>query len=241
MSAKKKPGSERGQRVHWLQHAEHEELGCIGPWLKQRGHRVTHTRLYAGEPLPGTAEFDWLIVMGGPMNIYEHEPYPWLIPEKTLINDACVTKKKVLGICLGSQLLADVLGGRVSKNPSTEIGFFDIHLTNVERRSHVFNDFPQVFNAFHWHGDTFAVPPGTENLIKSDACVNQAFVWGDRVVGLQFHLEVTAADARRWLALEDLKPERYVQPAAEILRTPARFDLNNALMIRLLERMDAIR
>jgi GMP synthase-like glutamine amidotransferase len=228
------------QRVHWLQHAEHEELGCIGPWLQQRGHRVNRTRLYLDEPLPVAGDFDWLIVMGGPMNIYEHERYPWLIPEKALIRDACVTNIKVLGVCLGAQLLADVLGGQVTRNQYQEIGFFDVCLTGKGRSSRLLGDFPEVFPAFHWHGDTFSMPPGCQNLIKSDACVNQAFVKDNRVLGIQFHLEVTRADAARWLALEDLKPARYVHPGEEILRDPLRFEMNNALMVRLLDRLEAI-
>lgn len=227
-------------RIHWLQHAEHEELGCIGPWLKQRGHRVTRSRLYLAEPVPAAGDFDWLIVMGGPMNIYEHERYPWLVPEKALIRDACVTNKKILGICLGAQLVADALGARVSRNAHQEIGFFDVSLADEGGSYSLFADFPAVFPAFHWHGDTFSIPDGCQNLMKSDACVNQAFACGDRVVGIQFHLEVTRPDAARWLALEQLEPERYVQPAAEILRDSARFDANNALMLRLLERLEAV-
>lgn len=82
------------QRVHWLQHAEHEDSGCIAPWLEVRGHTLRHTRLHAGERLPDVADLDWLIVMGGPMNIYEYDRHPWLRDEKRFINDAIVNKKK---------------------------------------------------------------------------------------------------------------------------------------------------
>jgi GMP synthase-like glutamine amidotransferase len=224
-------------RVHWLQHAEHEELGCIGPWLAAQGCRVRRTQLHAGESLPAADEFDWLIVMGGPMNIYEHERHPWLIMEKGLIRDACVKNKRILAICLGAQLLADVLGGRVSQNRYPEIGWFDVKMTAEGATNQFFVGFPTSFAAFHWHGDTFALPPGSGNLLKSDACVNQAFAPGPRQLALQFHLEVTHADAERWLALETLEPDRYVQANAEILRDPARFDANNRLMIQLLARL----
>lgn len=226
-------------RVHWLQHAEHEELGCIGPWLAQRQFRVRRTRLHDGEPPPHTDEFDWLIVMGGPMNIYEHDRHPWLIREKKLIRDACVIGKKVLGICLGAQLLADVQGGRVSQNPYQEIGWFDVALTEEGARNRFLEGLPQRFPAFHWHGDTFAIPPGSSNLIKSDACVNQAFAPADRQLGLQFHLEVTHADAQRWLALEAPPADRYVQPAQEMLREPERFAQMNRRMEHILERFAA--
>lgn len=225
-------------RVHWLQHAEHEELGCIAPWLAARDHRVRRTRLHDGDPPPAPDEFDWLIVMGGPMNIYEHDRYPWLIHEKKLIRDACVTDKKVLGICLGAQLLADVLGGRTTRNRHEEIGFFDVALTDEGSRNRLFADLPPSFPAFHWHADTFALPSGAGNLLKSDACVNQAFAAGQSL-GLQFHLEVTYADAQRWLAVDAPATARYVQPAAEILRDPERFAQNNRWMERILERFVA--
>jgi GMP synthase-like glutamine amidotransferase len=183
-------------------------------------------------------DFDWLVVMGGPMNIYEHDRYPWLIGEKFLIRDACVRKKQVLGICLGSQLLADVLGGAVSESPEPEIGWFDVSLSDEASKSRLFADFPRTFAAFHWHGDTFSIPPGATPLMSSQACARQAFSWGEgRALGLQFHLEVELEDARRWLATDAPGPRRYVQGAAEILREPARFAENTRLMHALLERM----
>jgi GMP synthase-like glutamine amidotransferase len=227
-------------RVHWLQHAEHEDLGCIGPWLRGHGHRVTGTRLHRGDELPDAHDFDWLIVMGGPMNIYEHDRHPWLIREKFLIRDACVKKKKVLGICLGAQLVADVLGGAVSENREVEIGWFDVTLTEEARKSSLFEGFPATFPAFHWHGDTFAYPRGATPLMSSVACERQAFAWGEgRVLGLQFHLEVELEDARRWLATDVPEPRRYVQTAEEMLRDPARFAETTRLMQRLLERLAA--
>jgi GMP synthase-like glutamine amidotransferase len=225
-------------RVHWLQHAEHEGLGCIQPWLQTRGHTVRGTRLFDGDTPPATSDFDWLIVMGGPMNIYEHDRYPWLIAEKALIRDAFVKKKKILGICLGSQLLADVLGGRVTANRYQEIGWFDVGLTEDGAQSQWAQPFSQPFQAFHWHGDTFAIPKGSRNLLKSDACVNQAFAPGPDQLGLQFHLEVTLADAERWLAQEQLQPDRFVQSNTEILRDPERFAMNTRLMHQVLDRFD---
>jgi GMP synthase-like glutamine amidotransferase len=149
-------------------------------------------------------------------------------------------KKKVLGICLGAQLLADVLGGRVTQNEEPEIGWFDVELNAEARKSRCFGDFPDALPAFHWHGVSFAYPPGSTPLMSSEACPRQAFTWGaERVVGLQFHLEVELEDARRWLDTGAPPPRRYVQDAAEMLRDPARFAGNTQLMHRLLERMAA--
>lgn len=223
-------------KVHWLQHAEHEELGCIAPWLAGRGDTVTHTRPYAGEALPKASGFDALIVMGGPMNVHEHEAHPWLMREKALIRAALAARKRVLGICLGAQLVADALGAPVTRNAETEIGWYEVRMDEAGRRARVFAGFPATFMAFHWHGDTFAIPAGCECLMSSDGCANQAFASADgRVVGIQFHLEVTAANAREWLRLESPSPARYVQPAAEILAPLENFAANNRLMLKLLD------
>lgn len=228
-------------RVHWLEHAAHEDSGCIEPWLRrQPGIRYSRTQLYRGEKPPKARDLDWLIVMGGPMNIYEHDRYPWLVTEKELINDACVNKK-VLGVCLGAQLMADVLGGPVTRNRQQEIGWFDVHLTAEASKSRVFAGFPATFKAFHWHGDTFAMPPGCRTLMKSDACVNQAFERDDgRLVGMQFHLEVQPRNARIWVKEDMPPPERYVQTPRQILARPARFAANNRLMRRVLESMRSL-
>jgi GMP synthase-like glutamine amidotransferase len=223
-------------RVHWLQHADHEDLGCIAPVLARRGDRVTMSRLWAGDAPPAPDAFDALIVMGGPMNIYQHDAHPWLAPEKRLIRAAIEAGRPVLGVCLGAQLIADVLGGPVTRNAHSEIGWFDVELNAAGRAQPLFAEWPTRFSAFHWHGDTFAIPPGAQNLMHSQACAHQGFVYGERVVALQFHLEVTAADARVWFQQEQPEPSRYVQDAATILSDLDRFALNNRLIRALLAR-----
>ncbi len=226
-------------RVHWLQHAEHEDLGCIAPWLAARGHTVSCSRLQRGEAPPRPEAYDWLIVLGGPMNIYEHAAYPWLVGEKQAIRAALQADKRVLGICLGAQLVADQLGGPVVKNSETEIGWHPVTLTAAGRSDAAFKGFPASFSPFHWHGDTFALPLGAQPLMASAACANQAFVHGRQVVGIQFHLEVTAANARDWFALERPTPGRYVQTPEAILAELAGFAANNRLMQLLLQNLEA--
>lgn len=224
-------------RIHWLQHADFEDLGCIGPWLAARGHAVTGHRLYAGEPVPEVSEFDALIVMGGPMNIYEHDAHPWLRAEKALIRTAIDAGRRVLGICLGSQLIADALGGPVTRNAEPEIGWHALDLTAEGRAHPLFADLPARFTGFHWHGDTYALPPGAVGLASSEACAQQAFAWdGSRVLGLQFHLEVTQANAEEWFRHETVSPSRYVQTPEAILGRTAAFALNNDAMCRILQR-----
>jgi len=224
-------------RVHWLQHADFEDLGCIAPWLSARGDAVTHTRLYAGETLPTADDFDFLIVMGGPMNIYEYDVHPWLKAEKALIKQAIAAGKRVLGICLGSQLIADVLGGSVTRNEHTEVGWFPVQMNDTARQSKLFAGFPERYLAFHWHGDTFAIAPGARNLASSEACAHQAFDYGDRVAAIQFHLEVTAANARDWFEHERPATSRYVQTPESILTDVSFFAQNNKLMIQLLKNL----
>jgi len=224
-------------RIHWLQHADFEDLGCIAPWLEARGHATTRTRLFADERLPELSAFDALIVLGGPMNIYEHARYPWLVPEKAFIADAIKAGKRVLGICLGSQLLADVLGGPTTRNAALEIGWFPLRLTPEGRDHPLFAGLPDVFTGFHWHGDTYALPPGAVRLAESEACAQQAFEWdGSRVLGLQFHLEVTQANAIEWFRHETVTPSKYVQVATQILADAPAFEDNNRWMLTILER-----
>ena len=223
-------------RVHWLQHADFEDLGCIAPWLADAGHTVSGTRLYAGETPPDVSAFDALIVMGGPMNIYEYAQYPWLRGEKALIRAAVDAGKRVLGICLGAQLLADVLGGRVTRNADSEIGWFPLDLSAAGRASPLFADLPETFTGFHWHGDTYALPPGALCLATSAACAQQAFALGKRVLGLQFHLEVTRSNAEEWFHHEQPRPARYVQTPEHILAQRDSFEENNRWMRAILGR-----
>lgn len=225
-------------RVHWLQHVGFETLGCIEPALTRDGHAVTCTRLYAGESLPAPDDFDALIVMGGPMNVHEHDAHPWLIAEKAFIAAAIAAGKRALGICLGAQLLADVLGAAVTRNEVQEIGWFDVQLDEAGRDSPLFAGFPARFSAFHWHGDRFAIPPGAAGLMRSEACAHQAFALrtasGAVVAAVQFHLEVTAADARAWFAHEQPAPGPYVQSAPRALAALDDFAQGNRLMLKLL-------
>jgi GMP synthase-like glutamine amidotransferase len=226
-------------RVHWFQHVPFEGLGSIGPWMQAQGHALTCTRLYAGEIPPQVTGLDWLIVMGGPMNIYEERGHPWLAAEKRAIHAAIDADRRVLGICLGAQLIADVLGARITRNAHKEIGWFPVELTAAGGGCRLLADFPPRFAAYHWHGDTFNLPSGAMHLARSEACAQQAFACGERVVGLQFHLETTPASAASLIdnARHEIVPAPYVQSAEAMLADPARFTRLNALMDRLLARM----
>jgi GMP synthase-like glutamine amidotransferase len=204
-------------KVHWLQHVPFEGLGTMEAWLRARGHTLACTRLHAGEVPPADATgFDWLIVMGGPMNIYQHRDHLWLLPEKRLIGAAAAAGKRVLGICLGAQLIADALGGKVFQNAEREIGWFPVRAVTAGAASRF--AFPPETTVLHWHGDTFSLPPGSTWLAESEGCAHQAFAAGPRVLGLQFHLEMTAADISRiaQACADELVPGRYMQPAEKL-------------------------
>ncbi|MFN3360242.1 MAG: type 1 glutamine amidotransferase [Pseudanabaenaceae cyanobacterium] len=226
-------------RIHYLQHVPFEGPASIAQWATDRGYSLSATQLYQGETLPNVAAFDWLIVLGGPMNIYEEALYPWLKVEKQFIGEAIGAGKVVIGICLGAQLLAAVLGGKVEKNQQKEIGWFPVQLTSEARWFSPFADLPPEFMAFHWHGDTFSIPPACTWLASSAGCRNQAFSYGHKVLGLQFHLESTPAAVQALIENcgEELVPGQYIQSPPEMLGQPDRFTAINAIMGQILSRL----
>ncbi len=206
-------------RILSLEHFRADGPGKILSWVEKREHALQRVFLDEGQQPPGLDDFDLLIVMGGPMNIYEHEQHPWLVMEKEFIRAAIDAGKPFLGVCLGAQLLADVLGGKVTRNREREIGWWPVKFA---KRPGPFAGFPEVLEAFHWHGDTFSLPPGAEHLASSEGCDEQAFLVSDRLVGLQFHIEVWHVEAGDLMNAcpDDLRPARYVQTPAQILAPP---------------------
>ncbi|MGH7996546.1 MAG: type 1 glutamine amidotransferase [Opitutaceae bacterium] len=227
-------------RVHVLQHVAFEGLGTMERWLLARGHRLSWTRLHAGEPLPATAaDFDWLIAMGGPMNVYQYRDHPWLGNERRLIGDAVAAGRRVLGVCMGAQLIADALGGKVFQNEEREIGWFPVRAVPGGAASPF--RFPAETRAFHWHGDTFSLPTGSTWLAESAGCAHQAFAVGTRVLALQFHLEMTGDEIGRLAkaCVGELGAGRYIQPEEALVAGAE--DINGAaiLLDQLLAALEA--
>ncbi len=228
-------------QAHLFQHVPFEGLGSIGPWLEAHRAAVTATRFFEDAVLPAAESIDLLIVMGGPMSVNDEELHPWLIAEKRFIVRAIRQGKAVLGVCLGAQLIAAALGARVYPSREKEIGWLPVYSTpspDAVRADAVppFR-FPEESLVFHWHGETFDLPPGTVHLARSEVCLNQAFQYGRRVVGLQFHLEMTPRTVRALVdgGRDELVPARYVQTEKEILSAPGgRYAENNRLMAALL-------
>lgn len=205
-------------RVHVLQHVAFEELGNIEPWLQARNAEITYTRFQQSAALPDMAQIDLVIALGGPMSVNDEAELPWLIAEKRFIADAIDSGIAVLGICLGAQLIAAAKGARVYPAQQTEIGWFPI--TGLSQAPDSFN-FPASTEVLHWHGETFDLPEGAAHLASSAACKHQAFQLGQRVMGLQFHMEMTRAsvDAILLHCADELTVQPYVQSEASLRAT----------------------
>jgi GMP synthase-like glutamine amidotransferase len=182
-------------KVHVLQHASFEGPANIEAWARQRGFTLSKTFLFdQGFKLPAVNSFDLLVIMGGPMGVNEEQKFPWLKAEKKLIAETIAAKKKIVGICLGAQLVAQALGANVFPQKHKEIGWFPVETLNAVPP--ISEAIPSPHLVFHWHGDTFDLPPGAHRFARSPVCENQAFLWSDLVLGLQFHLEVQPDNVR---------------------------------------------
>ncbi|HBL74419.1 MAG: amidotransferase [Bacteroidetes bacterium GWF2_42_66] len=228
-------------RIHYFQHVPFEGLGCIEEWINRNDHQLSVTRFYEPAVFPDVDDVDVLIVMGGPMGIYDEEEFPWLRGEKQFIRQVVDAGKIMLGICLGSQLIADVLGARVYANRYKEIGWFDVQATAEGLQTSVFSGSNPQFPVFHWHGDTFDLPEGAIWLFHSEACRNQGFLWDNRVLALQFHFEVTSESIREMIenGIHEFTTAPYIQSPSEILRRKEIIRRNNEAMFQVLDRLIA--
>ena len=251
-------------RIHVFQHEEFEGPGSIADWANSRGHRIKVTHLYLLENLilgkngmtqnkliqnevkqnaiPNTDDYDWLIVMGGSMGVHDEEKLPWLRLEKTHLKLALAADKPILGICLGAQLLADVLGATVTKNHTPEIGWFPVTVDEKAKQTWLGEILPNVFTPFHWHGDTFAIPKEAVALGHSAACVNQGFLWKGKVLGLQFHPEVTPFSMVSLIQNcgNELVPGKFVQDEKTLQAGLPNAEKINRLMDQICERFESL-
>ncbi len=185
-----------------FQHVPYEPLGTLDPLLKAAGFRIRYVN-FGRDPSqrPALDRYAALIILGGPMNADQIDSHPNLITEVDVIREALERDMSVLGICLGAQLLAKALGGRVVRNAEREIGWYDVELTDAGASDPVLSAFARRQRVFQWHEDGIELPPGVEHLASSPASPVQAFRHGEHAYGLQFHLEVNAALIERWLSV----------------------------------------
>ncbi len=228
-------------RLHYIQHVPFETPGAILDWARSRGLEVSHTRVFLDEPFPSAQDFDLLVLMGGPMSVHDEAQYPWLAEEKEFLKNIVNEddhRIKILGVCLGAQLLAETLGAEVFPNHYKEIGWFPVELTKAGRAHRLFQDWPPSMVVFHWHGETFSLPEGAVKLFRSEACENQAFLYEERILGLQFHLEVTPEIVYELLekSAQDLSPGGpYVQEPDYLKGQPELYEFCHQRLFRLLD------
>jgi GMP synthase-like glutamine amidotransferase len=182
-----------------IKHIENEGPGLLEYCLLQAKIPYQILNLETGARLPKINGLSHLIFMGGPMNVYEEDRYPFLRDEDLFIKEAIQRGKAILGICLGAQLIAKALGARVFKAPVKEIGWYDVSLTKIGLQDPLLSDLPRTFPVFQWHGDTFEIPNGAKLIATSSPISHQAFRYGEKAYGLQFHLEVTEEMIREWM------------------------------------------
>ena len=223
-------------RIHYLQHVPNEGLGSIEDWALSSGHSLTSTLVFKNQSVPKLNEFDWLIIMGGPMGANDEDRFPWLAEEKDLIRQAIDSRKTVLGICLGSQLVSAALGARVYTNTEKEIGWFDIKLTAPAQSGKLFSGYSDTMKVFHWHGDTFDLPEGAVLLASSAATKNQAYVYKEKVLALQFHLETDSLEEMIGSGVDEM-PGKYVQSENEILSNKHLIESNKKVLFDILNRL----
>lgn len=223
------------KHIHCLLHVPFEGPGYIETWAELRSCSITYTRFYQGDALPGEKDFDCLLVMGGPMGVYDEKIYPWLAAEKRFIHECIWVGKKVLGICLGAQLIAEVCGARVYPNAKKEIGWFPVSFSSSLQSLGISEN---TMTVFHWHGDTFELPVGAINHASSDACRHQLFTLEKNVMGIQFHFEATEQTIAGMLANccdEVSKPDAFIQTKEEI-GTSQYINAGNDALARLLDK-----
>ena len=220
---------------HFLQHVPFEGPAHIHTLAHERKIQLSRTALYKGEVPAQPEEFDLLFIMGGPMSVNDTGRHPWLNEEKAFVERCISEGKKIIGICLGAQIIADVLGAPVKKNIHREIGWFPVR-SIPPRENRIASTLPEQFTAFHWHGETFDIPGSALHMAESDACANQAFFYDDRILGLQFHLESTENSIRDLLlnCSDELDGSEYVQAPVEIL-LPVHVDSCNSLMAEMID------
>ncbi|TGE08650.1 type 1 glutamine amidotransferase [Hymenobacter fodinae] len=230
-------------QIHCFQHMPDEGPGHIAAWATTRGHHL-HVSAWHN-PTAASPDFsraDLLVVLGGAMGVHDEAEFPWLRQEKSAIKAALDANVPVLGLCLGSQLVAQQLGATVGRNAEPEVGFWPVQFTLEARQHSLFRHVPEAVLALHWHYDAFTLPPGAQLLAYSPPTSCQGFLWGERVVGLQFHPE---ADAQ-WLASiveaegHLLKPAAFVQTPTAIQAEAATLETSPAFLYPLLDGMLAL-
>ena len=231
-------------RWHCLQHLPDEGPGHAASWLAAHGHSLVYTKLFEADPIfPGLADFDGLLILGGAMSVHDEADFPWLAPEKAFLRQVLRAGKITLAICLGAQLVAQELGGEVRRNPEPEIGFWTVRFSAKALAHPLLRGWPDKATVLNWHFDTFTVPPGAVRVGMSAGCAAQGYVWGDGIIGLQFHPEMTEEMVEKLIHFENhetAQEQEFVQTAAQVRAKLKSVWKGRKLLEQLLENMVAL-
>lgn len=203
--------------IQILQHVHFEGPANIAKWIENNNHTIQFTRMYKGDILPDSSTYDILIVMGGPMGLTSTAEYPWVDDELRYIKSVIEANKPVLGVCLGAQFIAKALGSSVYQAPEKEIGWFPLTFEN-QLPTALKNMPPENLTTFHWHGDTFDIPKDAIRLAHTKGVSNQGFIYRDKVMALQFHLEMNTTSIENMLqhCSYDITQGTYIQSVDDI-------------------------
>jgi GMP synthase (glutamine-hydrolysing) len=218
-------------------HVPFEGPGVIADWASKQNHSLTFTRFYENDPLPDPTQIDMLLIMGGPMNVFDFHIHAWMQDEIDWVREFIEAGKPILGICLGAQIIAASLGVDVYPGKEREIGWYNLQFLPSLGDFRIWKDLPATRKVFHWHGDTFPIPGGAIRIAESQAFPNQGFIYNAKVLALQFHLEVTSQGVRDLVdnCRGELVPGPFIQSETEILGESRYYKPNHKLMFQLLD------
>ena len=223
-------------------HVPFEGPAKILDWIKNKGHKLEYTRFFQGDALPDASGVDMLIIMGGPMDVYDFHMHDWMEDEIAWVKDFIEMNKPVLGICLGAQIIAAALGEEVYPGPHREIGWHNLQFFPSLGNFKIFKDLPVTRKVFNWHGDTFNIPEGAIRIAASQAFPNQGFIYNNKVLAMQFHLEVTPESVKDLVenCRDELVEGPHIQSEKEILSEQNYFQANQEVLYQFLDYLCAL-
>ncbi|MDZ7690228.1 MAG: hypothetical protein U5K69_03555 [Balneolaceae bacterium] len=224
--------------LHVFQHVPYEGPAALQEWADLNKHSVSISNFYEKTTLPNPQQVGLLIVLGGPMGVYEEGRYPWLKKEKAYLKNYIERGGKILGICLGAQLIAKAMGAEVYPHTQKEIGWYPVEWSPELREHSRYGFLPDKQPVLHWHGDTFDIPERAINIGQSTACKRQGFLMRDNILALQFHLEMTRKSLQ--MLAENSEDElakggKFVQTSSELLDRDHPFRQCNQTLFTLLD------
>jgi len=223
-------------------HVPFEGPGIIENWVEERKHRINYTRFYEDDPLPEASGIKMLVIMGGPMNVFDFHVHDWMQDEIEWVRNYIDAGKPVIGICLGAQIIAAALGVEVYPGKHREIGWHHLQFLPSLGEFRICKDLPTTRKVFHWHGDTFPIPDGAIRIASSTAFQNQGFIYNQKAIALQFHLEVTPESVREMVdnCRDELVQGSYIQDEKEILGETCCYESNQQVMFQFLDYLSAL-